>query len=65
MVKVVKELEFEIPENCRKCPVHYSERDGNYTMDFCRLLDYNKTIRITEDKRDDKCPLIDEHTYTI
>ena len=71
---------FEIPKSCRECPMRYSERDGNCTIEFCRLknhkrwekntVSYKKVVLTDEGekykyKRDKHCPLKNGESYAI
>ena len=45
--------DMEIPQNCKRCPLRYT--NTGYT--FCELTGEN--LAIETDKRDDACPLVE------
>jgi len=71
MVHVTKtqQWDFEIPDTCVKCPMHYSGRGEGFSIEYCMLkkdrdFPYN-TVKLREDSRDDNCPAENGQSYAI
>ncbi len=69
MITVQRTVTFDMPTCCNKCPMLKSERDTNYTIEYCALLRspnwVDNMVSVNRDARDPKCPLRDGKTYKL